>query len=197
MTRVKICGITSPQDAALAVALGADAIGIIGVPSSPRYVASETSHAIAEAVGPFVPLVVVVQHAVDALGYAHDLVQFYEGPAPNDGRALRVFRIKDAASLLAVSEFHEPVRGLLLDTYHERALGGLGESFDWALAEQAITLRPDLPILLAGGLTPETVAEAVRRVRPYAVDVASGVEASIGRKDPEKLRAFIHTAHNA
>jgi phosphoribosylanthranilate isomerase len=109
---------------------------------------------------------------------------------------VRVFRVKDRASLDEIAGYAEPVVAVHLDTFHEKSLGGVGQSFDWALAVQARKLT-NLPLVLAGGLTPESVAEAVRLVRPDAVDVSSGVEASVGKKDPEKVRAFIDAVRRA
>ena len=92
---------------------------------------------------------------------------------------------------------HRDVAAYLLDTHHESALGGSGQTFDWDLAVEAKRLAGDVPVILAGGLTPENVAEAVTKVRPFAVDVASGVEAEPGRKDHDKIRAFIQAVRDA
>lgn len=197
MTLVKICGITSVADALLAIELGADALGVIGVTASPRYCAPHVARAIVQAAGPFVPVVSVVRFAQESHRVGELATQFYEGPAPVTPVGIRVFRIRDEASLDELREYAEPVAALHLDTYHESALGGIGQRFDWRLAVLAKAQRPELPLILAGGLTPETVAEAVRLVRPYAVDVASGVEATPGKKDPAKLRDFIATVRNA
>lgn len=192
--RVKICGITSPEDARLAVEAGADAIGIIAVPSSVRYVPPQDAHEIYAEAGPYVPVVVVAVRPEDALQYEHDVVQFYEGSVSKGARAVRVFRIKDGTSLVAVAQYDGPPGAIHLDTYHEKALGGVGEQFDWSLAVAAKGLQPSRPLILAGGLSPENVAEAVRVVQPYAVDVSSGVERAPGKKDPQKVRDFIQAA---
>lgn len=195
--RIKICGITNPEDARLAVEAGADALGFIRVESSPRYIPEADAHEIYREAGPFVTVVAVVRR-VEEVGSAEcDAIQFYEGPAPTSGKGIRVFRIKDALSLPALAEYREPNTAILLDTYHEQALGGIGATFDWSLAVAAKGLQPHRRLILAGGLTPDNVAEAVRRVRPYALDVSSGVEASPGKKDRHKLRDFIAAARQA
>lgn len=197
MTRVKICGITSVGDALLAVELGAHALGVIGVASSPRFSTPAVAREIVRVAGPFVPVVSVVRRAQESPGVGEAWTQFYEGPPPVSLTGIRVFRIRDEASLVELAEYAEPVVALHLDAYHETALGGVGKRFDWHLAVKAKALRPDLPLILAGGLTPENVADAVRQVRPYAVDVSSGVETEPGRKDPDKLRDFLIAVRSA
>lgn len=191
---VKICGITSVADALLAVELGADLLGVIGVESSPRYTPPETLKAIVTAVGS-IPVVSVVRRATEAHAAGECLIQFYEGPAPLPLPGIQVVRVRDAQSLAPVAT-PLAVQAVLLDTYHEKALGGVGQRFDWSLAVAAKALCP-LPLYLAGGLTPENVAEAVQLVRPALVDVASGVEAAPGKKDPSRLRDFIAAAKAA
>jgi phosphoribosylanthranilate isomerase len=193
--RIKICGITRVEDALLAAELGADALGVIAVPGTPRYVTPETVAQIRRALPPFLPLVVVAKTAEQAHGYPGDAFQLFEGPLIEGARCLRVVRVRDAASLEEVATAAtEPVAGVLLDAYHEKALGGAGVTFDWNLALAAKARLAGKPLILAGGLTPENVAEAVRLVRPYAIDVSSGVEASPGKKDAQKLREFIAAA---
>ena len=196
--RIKICGITNIEDALLAAELGADALGVIAVPGTPRYVMPATVAAIRAALPPFLPLVVVAKTAEQAAGYPGDAFQLYEGPLVENQRCVRVVRMRDEASLVAVSDAaSEPVAAVHLDAYHEKALGGSGEAFDWGLAVAAKALLKGKLLVLAGGLTPENVADAIAQVRPYAVDVASGVEAMPGKKDPGKLRAFIRAARAA
>ncbi|GAB4457988.1 MAG: phosphoribosylanthranilate isomerase [Armatimonadaceae bacterium] len=199
MTRIKICGVTNREDAQAAVAYGADALGFIAVPESPRYVTPEAAREAQVGLPPFTVTVVVARQVVDSVGYSTDAVQFYGGNPnhPMMKRLIRVFRIRDAASLDELREFRHPVSAFLLDTFHEAALGGVGAAFDWSLAVEAQRIAGDIPIILAGGLTPENVGEAVAKVRPYAVDVSSGVEAEPGCKDHDKLRRFIQAVRRA
>jgi phosphoribosylanthranilate isomerase len=206
MTRIKICGITNVADAQAAVVLGADALGVIGVPNTPRYVSPGVVEEIRYSLPPLVPLVAVVRRPEDADDYLTEAVQYYEEGdteyRPVWGqpyRYIRVFRIRDAGSLAEIEAYkYRPKRRLFhLDAYHEKMLGGAGVAFDWSLAVRAKEILGETPLMLAGGLTPENVAEAVRTVRPYAVDVSSGVEATVGRKDHEKLRAFINAVRSA
>ncbi|MBC8103095.1 MAG: phosphoribosylanthranilate isomerase [Cytophagales bacterium] len=194
MTRIKICGITNAKDAQAAVEAGADALGVIAVPESPRYVRPEDVHDVFGGLGPFTPVVVVARTAADGSDYLAPYpgpIQFYDGPRDPHRPAIRVFRIRDSRSLTEIVDYVEPVDALLLDTFHETALGGVGHAFDWSVAVAAKSLLRGRKLLLAGGLTPDNVAEAVAAVRPFAVDVSSGVEAEPGRKDYGKLRAFI------
>ena len=195
MTRVKICGLTNLADARLALDAGADALGFIAVPGGPRFVSPESFATIRRKLPPFVTVVVVARTVAESVGYDADRVQFYGGPA--SGKCVRVFRVRGEESLQALSDYDQPVSAVHLDTFHERSLGGVGAAFDWNLAVAAKSLRPGLPLILAGGLTPENVSEAIARVRPYAVDVSSGVESAPGRKDPEKLRRFVAAVREA
>ena len=191
MTRIKICGLTNATDARIAVQLGADALGVIAISASPRYVSPEAAPDIFREARPFVPVVVLKRRIDEAVGYVSDYVQYYEGSPGTIPYPLRVFRIRDKQSLVELTEFQDCVCGIVLDAYHETALGGTGKTFDWSLAIQAKSLLPNTPIILAGGLNPDNVGEAIRMVRPYAVDVSSGVESEPGRKDHNKLRRFI------
>lgn len=199
MTQIKICGLTRAEDVRTACQHGADALGFIAVLESPRFVTPETVREAKRGLPPFVTTVVVVRQPLDAVGYPCQTIQFYSGNASQASglKTIRVFRIRDTASLDELREFRETPDAVLLDTYHEAALGGVGKAFDWSLAIDAKRILGDLPLVLAGGLTPENVGEAVRVVRPYAVDVASGVEAEPGRKDPEKIRRFIKAVRDA
>lgn len=214
MTRVKICGITRQSDARLAVELGAAALGFIFVPNTPRYAlrdaetASEVSRIVAET-PPFVERVCVVDSydrvtALVASGYS--AVQFYRGGddegCASDRRRIRAFRIADEADLEAMAEeiARSPAAryadAYLLDARHPTLLGGAGQVFDWRLARLARE-RFGKPIVLAGGLTPDNVGEAIAEVRPYAVDVSSGVEAAPGQKDPARLMALFAAVREA
>jgi phosphoribosylanthranilate isomerase len=196
MVRVKICGLTNLGDALFAAEAGADALGFIAVPGTPRYVSPEAFREIRAGLPPYVSLVVVAKTIADAEPYEADVIQFYAGPASQIRRCVRVFRVRDRASLDELTNYSEPIVAVHLDTFHEKSLGGVGESFDWALAVEAKS-KIELPLILAGGLTPENVEEAVRTVRPYAVDVSSGVEVAPGKKNREKVRAFIAAAGTA
>ncbi len=198
VTRVKICGITNRQDAERAIAWGADALGFIFVPHTPRFVGVRDDLAeLLNALPPFITRTAVCTTAetlpvglLDSL----DAVQFYAPDFPHvPGKvAIQSFRIKDESSLDLIAEaLHKRLpQAIHLDTYHQDKMGGSGETFNWQLA-LAAKARFDLPLILSGGLTPENVAEAIATVRPYAVDVSSGVEAEPGRKDPARLRAFL------
>jgi phosphoribosylanthranilate isomerase len=209
LTRIKICGITNAEDAELAVEYGADALGFIMVPESKRYVPADEVERIARSLkkpSPFTSIVAVVRSVVEArnVGSA-DCAQFYEGsPLDSNGRqrlipVLRVRSIKDLGQLANFVRPHESdelstvfytIQAVLLDTYTEQVLGGAGKTFDWMIARQAVNISP-LPIIVAGGLTPDNVSIMLETVRPYAVDVSSGVESTPGKKDSAKLKDFI------
>jgi phosphoribosylanthranilate isomerase len=200
MIRVKICGITSRDDALTAVDAGADALGFVFHPPSPRYVTPERAGEIIAALPPLVQTVGLFVNAplekVNAVadGCGLDLVQLHGDETPEycagvRRRVLKAFRIKDMTSL-------EPIPGYLcsaylLDAWSPDAYGGTGRTFNWDLAREAKRFGA---VVLAGGLTPENVAEAVRQVAPYGVDVSGGVEAAPGKKDPEKVKRFIAAA---
>jgi phosphoribosylanthranilate isomerase len=198
MIRVKICGITNLKDALLACELGADALGFNFYPESPRYITPEDAwHIICQlpplvlSVGVFVDAELdVVNRLAGLVGL--DWVQLHGQETPEyclgtEHRVIKAIRLKDQESLASVAPYRNTVQAFLLDTYRADLVGGTGETFDWSLARQAQKYGP---IILAGGLTPENVAQAIEAARPQAVDVASGVESSPGKKDPEKLRAF-------
>ncbi|HEX5324952.1 MAG TPA: phosphoribosylanthranilate isomerase [Capsulimonadaceae bacterium] len=201
MTRIKICGNTNIEDVKAAVSYGADALGFIAVPESPRFISGPSYQRLSQAVwsnlaGPFVlPVIVAKAFELDLMeNYSPRCLQCYEGGlAVNDHelRLIKAFRVQDERSLKEIERFRGRVHAIFLDAYHKDKLGGAGETFDWNLAVEAKKLT-DKPIILAGGLTPENVQDAIAKVRPYAVDVASGVEAEPGRKDHGKLKAFIH-----
>jgi phosphoribosylanthranilate isomerase len=198
MVRVKICGITNLIDARLAVDLGAHALGFIFYPKSPRVVRPDAAREIIDNLPPFVMTVGVFvdEEAETVRGIAEitglDWVQLHGKESPEyccelKRRVIKGFRIKDAGSLSLLPAYQGSVQAFLLDTYKAGTKGGTGETFDWALARQAGKLGP---IILAGGLTPANVAQAIHAAKPAAVDVASGVEAMPGKKDPERLREF-------
>lgn len=198
MIRVKICGVTNVSDALMCVEAGADALGLVFVEGTPRFIDSAVAEEIIRNLPPFVMTVGVfanrsleeVEGIASALPLS--LVQLHGDERPEDCKALRVpfikaFRVKGTDDLALLSRY-PGAKAYLLDPFVPGKLGGTGQTLNWELAGKAKAYGR---IILAGGLTPETVAEAVRIVKPYAVDVSSGVEASPGRKDPEKVRRFI------
>lgn len=201
---VKICGMTTLEDALAAVDFGADAVGFVFHPGSPRFVDFEHAAQIARKlpvhvvkVGVFVDTPEeMVFGAISSCGL--NLLQFH-GQEPPDYcvqfglMSMKAFRVKDESSLLALESY--PTDAWLLDSYSADKLGGTGERFNWDLARQA--QKSGRPVFLAGGLTPENVADAIHAVQPYGVDVSSGVETSPGKKDPAKVQAFIRAAKAA
>ncbi len=205
MVRVKICGITNLRDALRAAAEGADALGFIFVPGSPRRVSSAHAATICRRLPPFVTRVGVFANAsrtevcrvVAACGL--DAVQLHgeESPAACRGlpcRVIKAFRPRRAADLKALRRY--PVDAWLVDAFVEGGRrGGTGHLSNWVLARRAA--RMGRPLILSGGLTPSNVAAAIRAVGPFAVDACSGVERAPGRKAPLKLAAFIRGARAA
>jgi len=198
--RVKVCGITSLADARAALEAGADALGFMFWEGSPRNIALGAAREIIAQLPPLASRVgVFVNPAEDlvrqAITCGLDVLQFH-GEEPPDFcgrfglRAIKAFRLQDDVSLLACMDYK--AFPWLLDSYVPGQPGGTGAVFNWELAVKA--KKSNAAIILAGGLTPANVAEAVHKVKPYAVDVSSGVEASPGKKDPAKMRAFITAA---
>ncbi len=198
-TRIKICGITRIEDGLAAARAGADAIGLVFYGKSPRNVGLDQARAIADALPPFVttvalfvdPSVAEVQTVIEAV--QPDLLQFHGNESPEFCRGfkrpyLKAVRVKPGLDLLQYSARFAEARGLLLDAYVEGEAGGTGQRFDWDLIPHDLPK----PVVLAGGLEPGNVAEAVRAVRPWAVDVSSGVEAGKGIKDAARIAAFVN-----
>jgi phosphoribosylanthranilate isomerase len=196
--KIKICGLTNVEDALDAVAAGADFLGFVLWERSLRHVTVETAREIARQLPPSTPRVgVFVDATVEQVIFSLRVCNFaalqfhgQESPAycQHFGvMTIKAFRIRDAASLSAMSGYDTDA--FLLDSQVEGRPGGTGETFDWPLAAQA--KKFDKPIFLAGGLTPQNVAAAIRAVQPFAVDVSSGVEVSPGKKDPQKMRDFV------
>ena len=197
-TRVKICGITRVEDGLAAAAWGADAIGLNFYPPSPRAVDLEAAAAIRRALPPFVTAVGLfvnavhetVAEAIERVGL--DMLQFH---GEEDPRAcarygmpyMKAVRVGDGVDVRARAERYSSAAALILDTPDEKLWGGSGRTFDWDLVPADL----GVPVVLAGGLSPANVADAVRRLRPYAVDVSGGVEASPGVKDAGKIARFI------
>lgn len=202
--RVKICGITNVEDAVAACDAGADALGFVLHPQSSRYVErSEIAHIVrylppyVTTVGVFVrPEIDEVEEVADFCGL--DRVQIHGVTDPEFFRGIGVptivaLAVKDSSSLKDIDQYS--AKAVLLDAYDPALFGGTGKTFDWSLAEGLGTLyQGSVPIVIAGGLHPGNVAEAVARVRPHAVDVSTGVESSPGRKDTDKMRAFVRAA---
>jgi len=199
--KVKICGITNLPDGTAAAEAGADALGFVFYDQSPRRISLEAAASLIRQLPPFVMKVGVFVNAPEDLVVRAirecglNLLQFHGDESPEyclqfGLMSMKAFRIRDAASLQALPGYHTDA--WLLDAYAPDKPGGTGETFNWDLAYEAQGLGR--PIFLAGGLTAENVAEAVRCARPYAVDVSSGVEAAPGRKDLAKVIAFIRAA---
>jgi len=200
-TRVKICGITRPEDARLALAAGAHALGLVFYAPSSRAVTLEQARAVAQAAGPFATLVGLFVNASETdieqvlEQVPLQLLQFHgdesAGQCTRYGRPyIKALRMRPELDLDAAMAAHPRASGFLLDAYRKGVPGGTGETFDW----QRVPKSADRPIILAGGLTPNNVAEAVATTQPYAVDVSGGVEAAPGCKDPDKVARFVGNA---
>lgn len=206
--RVKICGITNLEDALAAVDFGANALGFIFFSGSPRHISVDPAAEIISALPPFISKVgVFVDSPVDGVldiagATGIDTIQLHGSESPADCveiaasklTVVKAFRIKEAASLDSLETYRgtHGASAFLLDSYVSGQLGGTGAKFNWDLAVKA--KLSGTPIILAGGLDPENVSDAVSKVAPYAVDVSSGVEISPGKKDHNKVRRFISQA---
>ena len=196
MTRIMISGITNRPDALAAVEAGADALGFLTIPGSPRSLDPQEYFEITENLPIFVRCVGVFERPGEYDDYMPDYVQHYEDTAAESratglaGIRIRVFRLRDGSTLNEIHDYPDPVGAILLDMDDGEMLHGSGETFDWSLAVRAKALT-DRPIILSGGLTPENVGVAIACVRPYAVDVTVGVESAPGVKDPDWMRTFV------
>ena len=201
MVRVKVCGITNPQDALIAVESGVDAIGFIFAPS-PRLVTPENAHDIIDTLPPFVRTVgvfvdeelTVIRDIVEFCGL--DMIQLHGDEPPEFCQELmpntiKTFRLKDESSLLSIRDYRGHVRAILLDTYEKGMRGGTGKSFDWSLAAEVG--GSGMPVILSGGLGPSNIERAISTVRPYAVDVNSGIEERPGKKSPILMKKLMET----
>ncbi len=199
MTRTKICGITRAQDVKAAARSGADALGMVFCGRSPRHISAHHAARLLESVPPFVTLVGLfvnpgeneVREVLSQV--ALDLLQFHGEETPEFcaqfGRPfLKAIRVRPGVDLIQCAARYAGAQGLLLDAHVNGTHGGTGVAFDWGLIPHDLPL----PIVLSGGLHAGNVAEAIRQVRPYAVDVSSGVEADRGIKDADKIAAFIN-----
>ena len=202
-TRVKICGITRGGDARAAAEAGADAIGLVFSPPSPRFLSVERAVEIRDALPPFVSAVALfvnpdAAQVAQVLGRVRPaMLQFHGEETPQFCAQfgvpyIKACRVRKGADLLEYLRPFSTAAGWLLDS-HVEEYGGVGERFDWSLAPAV----RDRPIILAGGLTRDNVAEAIRHVRPWGVDVTSGVESAKGVKDVAKIAAFIAEVRNA
>jgi len=203
-TAVKICGITRPEDALAAARAGAHAIGLVFYAKSPRHVTPARAAEIIRVLPPFVTTVglfvdATAEEVRAALAEAPvGLLQFHGDETPEFCRQfkrpyVKAVRVKAGVDLLQYAQDYHDAKALLLDAYVEGLHGGSGAAFDWSLIPRGLPL----PVILSGGLTPENVTEAVRRVKPSAVDVSSGVESAKGIKDAQKIAAFIKGVRNA
>ncbi len=201
--KIKICGITNLGDAQAAVEAGADALGFMFYEGSPRFVTFAQAAEMIHALPPFIAKVGVfvnspaefIQQAIDQCGL--DTLQLHGDESPEfcsqfNLKVLKAFRLHNEDSLRPLAAY--ATSAWLLDTYFPGQAGGTGASFDWRLAVAAKMLGR--PIVLAGGLNPDNVAQAIREVQPYGVDVSSGVETAPGRKDRQKLRDFVAAARH-
>lgn len=205
MTRVKICGITRLEDALLAIDLGAAALGFNFYPRSPRYISVRQAARILEKLPPMVARIGVVvnwgssrelRRLVHVLGL--DGIQLHGDETIEMARALKPlvvvkgFRISENFKITSLKNY--PAAAILLDGFAAGKFGGTGQTFDWSIARKAARFHR---IILSGGLTPNNVGEAIRQAKPFAVDVASGVEYSEGRKDPRKMKLFFQAVKEA
>jgi phosphoribosylanthranilate isomerase len=199
MVKVKICGITNIEDANAAAGLGVDMLGFIFAPS-PRKIKPENARDIIRAIPPFIKTVgvfvnedhSVIKKLVSFCGL--DMVQLHGDESPDIcqdlmPRSVKSFWLKDESSLQAISSYCGKVRAFLFDTYAENVKGGTGKTFDWNLAIKG--KKPGIPIILAGGLNPSNIKEAISVVKPEAVDINSGVEKHPGKKDPIAMKELM------
>jgi phosphoribosylanthranilate isomerase len=201
--KIKICGFTNADNAREASFLGIDAIGLVFYEQSPRYVDIESALEIVNALPPFINRVglfvnadssyideVLCEVPLDTLQFHGDesVLECAQYAVP----FIKAVRVNQDTNLTKIADDYHQASGLLLDAFNKDTYGGTGEVFDWSLAKVDI----DLPIILAGGLSTDTVAEAIKQVNPYAVDVSSGVESEPGMKDIAKIKQFIHKARS-
>jgi phosphoribosylanthranilate isomerase len=203
MVKVKICGITSYDDASAAVEAGADALGFVFYDKSPRFINPVRAAGIISKLPPFIQTVgLFVNEETEQVNWTADycgldILQLHGDETPEDclelkRRVIKAFRIQKIISIDPLEKYQDyQVSGYLLDAWSPDAFGGTGRTFNWELAQSA---KQYGPVILAGGLTPDNVAEAIRVVNPYGVDVSSGVESALGKKDAEKVREFIRVA---
>ncbi len=203
-TRVKVCGITRPEHASAAAQAGADAIGLVFYEPSPRYVTPARARAVCAALPPLVSVVGVfvnpqpgeIETVVEGLPV--DLLQFHGEEPPElcagTGKPyVKAVRVRSRDDIVKAAARYTDARALLLDAHHDALWGGTGSRFDWSVVPDDV----GRPIVLAGGLTPVNVADAIRLVRPFAVDVSGGVESAPGQKDVESIERFMKEVASA
>ncbi|MDP2157187.1 MAG: phosphoribosylanthranilate isomerase [Nitrospirota bacterium] len=203
MVRVKICGITNLEDAAAAIDFGADALGFVFFKGSPRCITLQQAEAIICKLPPFVTTVGVFVNETpeiirSSVNAGIDVIQLHGEERPEacqfSRRSIKAIRIKSIDSLEPLKTFKNLVSAFLLDAYTADALGGTGQKFNWDIAVEAKQFGR---IILAGGLTPDNIRDAIIHVKPYGVDVSSGVEQEKGKKDHQKMKLFIERAKEA
>ena len=204
MVKIKICGITNLEDALAAIKSGADALGFVFYPHSPRAIDQETARRIVSDLPPFVSAIGVfvdeeIKNLEKIASYAGlDIIQLHGSEPPEycalNRKVIKAIRVKELSDLDMLSSY-SAASAFLLDTYSPDAFGGTGQKFNWDIALEAKRLGR---IILAGGLTPDNIEQAIKHVKPFAVDVSSGVEGDIkGKKDHARLRLFIERAKYA
>jgi phosphoribosylanthranilate isomerase len=205
--RIKICGITAQEDASMAIAAGADALGFNFFRGSRRFIPFEENRSwIASLVGQAFRVAVVVNATLDELtalreSGCFEAVQFHGGETPELCATIgfpvwiRAVRVQGEDSLAQALRFDTP--NLLLDAWSDSSYGGTGRNVDWTSAARFVTAQPSRRLILAGGLNPGNVGDAIRAVRPHAVDVASGVESSPGHKDIRRMRDFVRAVRES
>jgi len=203
-TRIKICGFTQVQDAVAAAGLGVDAIGLVFYPPSPRHVSIEQAVEIVKALPAFVTVVALFVDEQEAQirevlrSVSIDCIQFHGDESVEACRIynkpyMKAIRMKPGLDILAIAAQYQDATALLLDAYHPGIKGGSGSQFDWDLIPE----KCSLPVVLAGGLQVNNAKLAIESVRPYALDVSSGVEAEKGIKDVAKMAAFIQAINES
>ncbi len=204
MVKIKICGITNHDDAKAAVEGGADALGFVFFKKSPRYISLRDAASVIKTLPSFIVSVGVLvnepvgntEKVVSETGI--DIIQLHGEEPPEmcrfSRRVIKAIRVKSLESLAPLENYRNAVSAFLLDTYAPDILGGTGRIFNWDIAVEAKQFGR---VILAGGLTSDNVADAVKYVKPYAVDVSSGVEIGKGKKDHKKMRLFIERAKSA
>lgn len=207
-TRIKICGITRPEDALTAASLGADAVGLVFYEPSPRNVDIDQACAVVDCLPPFVTRVglfvdakpELVNRVLEKVGL--DLLQFHGDESPQDCEEynrpyIKAIRMRDDVDLQSEAQRFTSASGLLLDAYQPGIPGGTGESFDWSRVSKDVLQKLDKPVILAGGLNQSNVGGAILLVQPYAVDVSGGIESEKGVKDHARMSAFVKAVHLA
>jgi len=204
MTRIKICGITRREDALLAAELGADAVGVVHVRESMRFTDLEKAMEVFNSIPPFISKVIVMAPKTinEIEGIHADYIQLHGEESPefvkeikenSNIKIIKQIPVINEESIEQAKTYADLVDAILLDTKVKGVVGGTGITHNWDISRRIVSSIKK-PVILAGGLNPENVAEAIRKVEPYAVDVASGVESETGIKDPEKMKRFIQNA---